>query len=96
MYSKQWWLFIDFVLIKMWSKKKEERDMKEGNERTSGFNPQSQQFQVKSLTVSPSLPLQNYWNYEQAHCLLSETDLKNLDHLNLCNTLQLPIRYLLP
>lgn len=88
MYSKQWWLFIDFVLIKMWSKKKEERDMKEGNERTSGFNPQSQQFQVKSLTVSPSLPLQNYWNYVQVHCLLSETDLKKLDHLNLCNTLQ--------
>ena len=94
MYSKQWWLIIDFVQIQMWSK--EERGMKEGNERTSGFYPQSQQFEVKSLTVSPSLPLQNYWNYEQAHCLLSETDLKNLDHLNLCNTLQLPIRYLLP
>ena len=94
MYSKQWWLIIDFVQIQMWSK--EERGMKEGNERTSGFYPQSQQFEVKSLTVSPSLPLQNYWNYEQAHCLLSETDLKNLDHLNLCNTLQLPIRYLIP
>lgn len=94
MYSKQWWLIIDFVQIQMWSK--EERGMKEGNERTSGFYPQSQQFEVKSLTVSPSLPLQNYWNYEQAHCLLRETDLKNLDHLNLCNTLQLPIRYLLP
>ena len=94
MYSKQWWLIIDFVQIQMWSK--EERGMKEGNERTSGFYPQSQQFEVKSLTVSPSLPLQNCWNYEQAHCLLSETDLKNLDHLNLCNTLQLPIRYLLP
>ena len=94
MYSKQWWLIIDFVQIQMWSK--EERGMKEGKERTSGFYPQSQQFEVKSLTVSPSLPLQNYWNYEQAHCLLSETDLKNLDHLNLCNTLQLPIRYLLP
>ena len=94
MYSKQWWLIIDFVQIQMWSK--EERGMKEGNERTSGFYPQSQQFEVKSLTVSPSLPLQNYWNYEQAHCLLSETDLKNLDHLNLCDTLQLPIRYLLP
>ena len=94
MYSKLWWLIIDFVQIQMWSK--EERGMKEGNERTSGFYPQSQQFEVKSLTVSPSLPLQNYWNYEQAHCLLSETDLKNLDHLNLCNTLQLPIRYLLP
>ena len=94
MYSKQWWLIIDFVQIQMWSK--EERGMKEGNERTSGFYLQSQQFEVKSLTVSPSLPLQNYWNYEQAHCLLSETDLKNLDHLNLCNTLQLPIRYLLP
>ena len=83
MYSKQWWLIIDFVQIQMWSK--EERGMKEGNERTSGFYPQSQQFEVKSLTVSPSLPLQNYWNYEQAHCLLSETDLKNLDHLNLCS-----------
>ena len=70
--------------------------MKEGNERTSGISPQSQQFEVKSLTVSPSLPLQNYWNYEQADCLLSETDLKKSDHLNLCNTFQLSIRYLLP
>ena len=41
MYSKQWWLIIDFVQIQMWSK--EERGMKEGNKRTSGFYPQSQQ-----------------------------------------------------